>query len=225
MLGRLFNAIHERERRFRRSFGRDIETPGERWKSRLHFELLDHAVLRHLWTNFAEIAPGAYRSNHPGHGRLKRYKAKGIRTVISLRGHSDWSHTLFERESCAKLGLTLRAISLNARKAPERQNLQELIALFRDVHKPFVMHCKSGADRAGLASVIYLMVIEGRSLEQARPHLSWRFLHLRSTKTGVLDELLDAYAPFEAHKGFETWLAEDYDPAAVTAAFAARRSK
>lgn len=224
MFRSVIQAIHDRERRFRRSFGRDISTPRERWRSRLHYELFDHAILRRTWTNFAEVAPGAYRSNHPTHTRLRRAKARGIKTILNLRGEGRWAHHLFEKESCAELGLTMVSVSLNARRAPEREELQKLIALFRSIEKPFLMHCKSGADRAGLASAIYLLAIEKRPLAEARKHLSFRFLHIKSSKTGILDALLDQFEPHEPEMDFETWLATRYDPEELTRHFAESRA-
>lgn len=224
MLTRLLDAIHQRERRFRRSFGRDISTPRDRWRSHLHYQLFDHAILRHWWTNFAQVAPGVYRSNQPTHARLRRAKRRGIKTILTLRGQGNWAHHLFEKESCAALGLTMVSVSLNARNAPPRDELLRLIALFREIEKPFLMHCKSGADRAGLASAIYLLAIEGRPLAEARKQLSLRFLHLKSTGTGILDALLDLYEPHEGEMSFEHWLEHHYDPDTLTAHFAGQRS-
>lgn len=222
MLNRFFQTIHEWERGLRRSFGRRIDTPVERFKSRIHYEFFDHAILRRLWTNFDQIAPGVYRSNHPTHKRLKRARDMGIRTIISLRGTGQWAHHLFEKESCAELGLTMVDVSLNARQAPPRDNMLHLIDLFRTVERPFLVHCKSGADRAGLASVVYLLTMENMPLAQAREHLSFKYLHLRHTKTGVLDQMLDHYAPYEPRMGFEEWLRDHYDRAETTACFEGR---
>jgi protein tyrosine/serine phosphatase len=84
-----------------------------------------------------------------------------------------------------------------------------------------LIHCKSGADRAGLASAIWLMVMEGRPVEEARAMLSWRYLHLRWSRTGVLDLVLDSYGARNAAApiGFEDWVATEYDAEAVQAAF------
>jgi hypothetical protein len=44
--------------------------------------------------------------------------------------------------------------------------------------------------------------------------LSWRFLHLRSSKAGVLDAVLDAYAA-NSVMPFADWVATAYDPSAL----------
>lgn len=211
-------ALANLEREWRKAWGRDISTPGARWRARVYCELLDHGVLRRVWTNFDRLDNGVWRSNHPTAGRLRRMAAQGLRSVINLRGDSEWAHNQFEIETCAELGLAFHSVSLSARQAPPADELFRLIDLLRRVERPVLLHCKSGADRAGLASAIYLL-IQGRPLSDARAQLSFRYLHLHQTKTGVLDAFLDAYAPFERNMSFETWLRDHYDQAALQASF------
>ncbi|MEZ5714371.1 MAG: hypothetical protein R3D85_03855 [Paracoccaceae bacterium] len=70
--------------------------------------------------------------------------------MLCLRGSRGTAPVVLEREACARLGLG-HQIALTARQAPERERILDLIALFRQLPKPFVMHCKSGADRASFA--------------------------------------------------------------------------
>ncbi len=225
MLTAIKARFREIERGLRNRYGRDISTPEARRRAFWHFQLLDHAFLRTVWWNLEEIAPGVWRSNQPSPSRLKRYRKMGIRSVINLRGVVQQSSYLFEEEACRKLGLTLHNVTLSARKLVPRENIQELIRLMRTAERPFVLHCKSGSDRAGIASAIYLMVIEGRPLAEARKQLHWRFLHLSSTDTGILDHVLDVYEADTAvtPMDFETWIAERYDPEALTESWAASR--
>jgi protein tyrosine/serine phosphatase len=87
------------------------------------------------------------------------------------------------------------------------------------------MHCKSGADRVGLASALYLLLHENRSVEQAMGQLSLRFGHLRGARTGVLDAVLQAYQSDNARApiDFRTWAETRYDPKAITQAFRSGR--
>ncbi|MGR3526567.1 MAG: fused DSP-PTPase phosphatase/NAD kinase-like protein [Paracoccaceae bacterium] len=204
----------------------DLSDPGQRRRAFWAYQFMDHAILRHVWSNFDQIAPGVYRSNQPGHWRLKRYRAMGIKTVLYLRASSEKWAFHFERESLDALGMTMISAPLHSRSAPTREAVQTLIAAFRSIDKPLLMHCKSGADRAGLASAIYLMVIEGKDLHAARKMLSLRYIHLRFTKTGVLDLMLDHYAARNAASpiGFEDWIDREYDAAALQAAFDASRA-
>lgn len=213
----------ERSKRLKTDY--DISDPAQRARAMRHYHWLDHAILRYHWHNFFEIAPGVYRSNQPVHARFVKYAAMGIKTVINLRGEATHARYLFEKESCDALGLTLVSVALKARKAPPVDSLLALIAAFRAAEKPLMMHCKSGADRAGLAATIYLMVIEGQPVEQARRMLSPRYIHFKWTKTGVLDHFLDSYAAANAARpiAFEDWIATQYDPARIQAEFDARR--
>jgi len=222
----MFSALRKRERAFRTSFGRDITDPKERKKSLLHFNWLDHGILRKHWHNYAQVAPGVYRSNHPDHARFKAYAAQGIKTILNLRGAAKQPHYLFEVESCDQLGLTLVDITMSARKAPPLKALHKLLAAFETNEKPFLMHCKSGADRTGLAAALYLMVIEGQPLDVARRQLSFRFLHIRRTSTGILDHFFDVYAARNAESpiAITDWINTEYDPDALTQSFAAKQA-
>lgn len=219
--------LKDRLARLRAGYGRDVSTPAARFLSKIHYELADHAILRRWWTNFAPVALGVYRANHPNARHLARYKAMGIRTILSLRGQARNSPQLFEAEACAALGLTLVSTEMHARKPASRAALQKLIHLFRTIEKPFLIHCKSGADRAGLASALYLIVIEGKSVAEARAQLSFRFWHIRASATGVLDHLLDVYAARQAETGIgcEDWISTEYDPAVVMASYRAGRRR
>jgi hypothetical protein len=219
--------LKNRLARLRAGYGRDIGTPAARFLSRIHYELADHAILRRWWTNFAPVAPGVYRANHPDARHLARYKAMGIRTILSLRGQARNSPQLFEAEACAALGLILVSTELYARKPASRAALLKLLDLFRTIDKPFLIHCKSGADRAGLAAALYLIVIEGKSVAEARAQLSFRFLHIRASATGVLDHILDVYEARHLQTGIgcEDWIATEYDPAVIMASYVAGRGR
>ncbi|MFV0244588.1 MAG: fused DSP-PTPase phosphatase/NAD kinase-like protein [Qingshengfaniella sp.] len=218
MASSIKSRFREIEHTLRRRYGRDISTPAARRRAWWHFQLLDHAFLRAWWWNLHEIAPGIWRSNQPSPRRLRRYKAKGIRAVINLRGDAKQSPYLFEREACEQLGLSLHSIALSARKLVPREDILSLIDLMRHVEKPFVMHCKSGADRAGFAAAIYLAVIAGRPVAEARKQLHWKYLHLSNDDTGILDYVFDAYQEDTAETPItlEEWFHTRYDPKALT---------
>ncbi|MDO5756640.1 MAG: tyrosine-protein phosphatase [Rhodobacterales bacterium] len=212
------------ERDLRQSYNTDLSTPENRRRANIYNLWFDHAILRGIWTNEYQVAPGVWRSNHPTHKRFARMKDMGVKTILNLRGAAGAAHYLTEKESCAKLGLKLVDVTLHARYAAPREDIQAVIDAFRSIERPFVMHCKSGADRAGFASAIYLMVIEGRSVAEARPMLGLRFLHMRRSRTGVLDYILDLYEArhCETGIGFEDWVQSEYDNEAVQADFDSR---
>ena len=83
--------------------------------------------------------------------------------------------------------------------------------------KPMLVHCKSGSDRTGLAVTLYLHVIKGQPLDEARRALSWKYGHWSFGSAGVVHRLLDAYAAAHAATGigFEDWVRQDYDAVAL----------
>ena len=171
----------------------EIATLKGRRRAQFSFDWSDHAILRRRWTNFEEFAPRAYRSNHPVQARFDYYHSIGIRTILTLRPSGGSPHYLFEAEACKRLGLKLECAPLSATAAPTSKQLFELFSVFDRLEKPFLMHCKSGADRTGLAAALYLMEFEDTPLLKAKKQLSFRFLHIRRARSGILDHFLEQY--------------------------------
>ena len=213
MVKNLIKRIGNWERETRAYYNTDLSTPENRRRAHIYNLWFDHAVLRKFWTNFWVVAPGVYRSNQPTHERFVKLKAMGIRSVLNLRGAAGAAHYLVEEESCRQLGLTLVNCTLHARFAAPREDILAVIQAFRETEKPFVMHCKSGADRAGFASVLYLHVIEGQPLAEARKQLAVKYLHLSFSRTGILGFIFDTYEARNAERpiSFEDWVATEYD--------------
>lgn len=226
MIRKIFRALDQKERNFRNSFGRDITDPKERRKSHLHVRWLDHGVLRTFWHNFEQISDGVYRSNHPDHKRFEVYAAMGIKTILNLRGGAKNPPYLFEAESCERLGLSLVTVAMSARQAPKVDQLIKVLDAFDTMERPFLMHCKSGADRTGLVAALYLMAQEGQPVAVARRQLSFRYLHIRRSATGILDHLLDTYETRNAKEpiAISDWIRTEYDREALTTSFAAKQS-
>ena len=229
---RRLKTLHKRlEARLSDPAGPGLGVPEGRRRHLWHFQLFDHAFLRVLWTNAAKVADGVYRSNQPSPARMKRLKARGIHTVLSLRGDNPVSFNVLEREAAEREGITLVSIRLHAKRLPSPETLIELERLFRSLDRPLLIHCKSGADRAGFASALYLLMIENRPVAEAARQLDWRFLHRKTTWTGVLDHFLEAYDAAHRATGISLmdWVRTEYDPRAVTLSFkawlAARKGK
>jgi len=221
----LFARLKQWERNLRNSYNTDLSTPENRRRAHIYNQWFDHAVLRKHWTNLAEIAPGVFRGNQPTHDRFAELKAQGVKSVLNLRGVSPSAHFLVEQESCANLGLALVNANLHARHAASREEILRVIDAFATIEQPFIMHCKSGADRAGFASAMYLLEVEKRPMAEARKMMSIRFVHLKWSKTGILDYILDMYEERNAKKaiGFRDWIASEYDGTEMQAAFLRER--
>ena len=178
--------------------------------------LVDHAILRLGWRNWGTVAAGRlYRSNHPLPWQLREATLRhGLRTVINLRGHRlDCGSDALARREAQRLGLAYIDAPLESRGAPHKDRLLRLAGIFQDMAEPALLHCKSGADRAGLAAGLWLLV-HGRPVEEAMAQLSLRFGHVKQGKTGILDAFFALYAQ-AAPKPFLQWLREDYDEAAL----------
>jgi protein tyrosine phosphatase (PTP) superfamily phosphohydrolase (DUF442 family) len=191
-----------------------------------HFDLLviDHGIFRRAYLNFHEVAPGVWRSAQPGPRDIRRLSKRGLRTVINLRGIRDCGSFRLEQQACEKYRIRLINFKMRSRGVPERQTIHDLAALFRNIEYPVLIHCKSGADRAGLMSALYLLVHEGRPLDEAIRQLSLRYGHFKQADTGVLDHFLECYRADAARAPmhFMTWAETHYDPVAVRASFKPR---
>jgi protein tyrosine/serine phosphatase len=224
MIGSLLTKLDNLERSVRTSFGRDISSISGRFWAHIHFHLMDHAFLRVFWNNFHQVCDEVYRANQPSPAHLKSYRDKGIKAVLNLRGFAQQSYALFEEDSCKKLGLELISVPLSSSSAPQPEKLLEIIGIIEKIPKPFVLHCKSGADRAGLVSALYLIVIEKLSVAEAKKQLSFKYLHLDFTKTGILDYIFDVFS--ERLKiediDFCDWLKKEYNANILNSAFKSR---
>ncbi|MBK0400173.1 tyrosine-protein phosphatase [Limibaculum sp. M0105] len=203
---------------------RPLTTPRDRLSAWANMLLVDHGFLRLVYSNTFRVTPQLWRSAQPAPHNLRRFKAAGGRTVVTLRGGLTFGSLPLEREACEKLGLDFRSFTLRSRGLPSRDELAAIDRLFAEVERPVLLHCKSGADRAGFAAALWLMLVEDAPVEVACRQLSLRYGHVRQSKTGVLDAFFDAYAREGASQGrsLRDWIATDYDPARITREFHAQ---
>lgn len=119
----------------------------------LYLGLLQLAGNRHT-----VIAGELYRSAQPDASMIEDEVARhGIRSVLNLRGEAAgtaWYDT--ERATAARLGLVHRDFKMSASHALDADRTRALMALMQQMPKPLLIHCKSGADRTGLAAALYL---------------------------------------------------------------------
>ncbi len=192
-------------------------------RKRAHHDLMwvDHGFLRAGFQNLHWISPDMARSNQPSPEHIARYAAMGIKTIVNLRGFNDSGHYWLEREACEQYGLVLVDTPISSRDTPSKERLWRAKEIFSEITYPALMHCKSGADRAGLYGVLYKHWRMGQPLERAIEQLSGRYLHVRAGKTGMLDYFFErAIAETKASgKSFDAWITDDYDPAAMKAQF------
>jgi glycosyltransferase involved in cell wall biosynthesis len=186
----------------------------QRIRDWLHLIVVDHGFLRSLYDNRHRLPGGLYRVNQPSPGRLSLYKERlGIKTVINLRGANEqlgWYR--LEEEACKRLGLHLRSIQVQSRGLVDSDRLIELENLIQTMELPAVVHCKSGADRAGFFSVLYRHFRLGEPIELAMSELSLRYGHFKSAKTGVLDHFFEAFLYSRLRQqGLMNWIRNHFE--------------
>jgi protein tyrosine/serine phosphatase len=202
-------------------FRGDLSTAGGRIVAWIDSLFVDHAVFRLVWSNLAPVLPGrVYRCNHPTPTRLRgMVRRLGIRSLINLRGKTQSGSDALSREAARTLGLCFHDMAFESRGAPQRDRILRLYDIYQSTQLPAVIHCKSGADRAGLAAGL-VVLFEGGSAAEAMRQLSLRFGHIRQAKTGILDAFFLLYErEAEGRKPFLDWVREDYDEAALRSAF------
>ena len=206
-------------------FRGDVVSPQGRILAWVDALFIDHAVFRLVWTNLAAVKPGVlYRANHPTPGRLGRLCRKyGITTVINLRGPTGNGSDALSREAARKLGLAFHDMSLESRGAPQKDRIFRLHGIYQQLDGPALIHCKSGADRAGLAAALFVM-FQGGTAAEALKQLSLRYGHFSMARTGILDAFFRMYQQQgEGKKPFLDWVRDDYDEAELRRSFHANR--
>lgn len=198
-------------------FKGDLQTAQGRALAWVDSLFVDHAILRLVHSNFGTVIAGKlYRCNHPTPMLIRRLTRRlGLTTVINLRGATGSGSYHLSRDAARTSGLAYHDLAMESRGAPHRDRILRLLEIYRALPGPALLHCKSGADRAGLAAGLCLL-FEGGSANDALRQLSWRYGHIRQARTGILDAFFLRYQrEGEGRKPFLEWLDQDYDEAAL----------
>lgn len=186
------------------------------WR-RLYLHVIDHGFLRFFYSNLHRLPGGLYRSNQPSPAKLRALHRKlGLRTVINLRG-GDYDNPAWqlEKQTCDQLGITLIDLRLFSRSFPYVDDVHRVKEVVLNAEYPALVHCKSGADRAGLFSVFYRIFKLGEPVESASKELSLRYGHLKWARTGTLDQFFSEFLKdrrcIGRHLRLEEWVTSAYD--------------
>ncbi|HVJ76659.1 MAG TPA: sulfur transferase domain-containing protein [Hyphomicrobium sp.] len=185
---------------------------------------IDYGITRIVYNNRHKISKDVWRSAQPAPHQVRWLAKRGIKTIINLRGEQTFGTRWLQQQACARNGVTLIDLALKSRAPPSRANLKAMKDVLERVDYPILVHCKSGADRAGLMSTIVRHVRDGVPISKAKEQLSWRYGHIRSADTGVLDAVFDRYLEDQAKTGisFWEWVDTVYDPEQISRSFKAR---
>ena len=198
----------------------DLTTPEGRRRAQRDLIWADHGFLRSRFSNFHWIEPGVMaRANQPSPQAIERYAKIGIKTILNLRGKSDTGYYALEREACEKHGIEMIDVRMFSREAPSLAQVVRAKELFDTIKYPALMHCKSGADRAGAMAVLYKHLKMGVPIEQAVEQLGVKYLHVKYGKTGIIDYFFERYLAQGAGEPFIEWVEKHCDAKAIKAAF------
>jgi protein tyrosine/serine phosphatase len=193
-----------------------------RWiKLWLSMLFADHGGGRPVYWNSGKVADGVWRGPQPNPFHIRSFARKGFKTLLNLRGHTVYGSYDLEKIYAAKYGLTMIDLPLYSGGAPRKEQLYKLRDTFKTMQRPVLMHCKSGAGRAGLASALYLIMAEHAPVEVAVKQLSRSYGHIKYSKTGILDLFFEKYLSDNQKRPmpFMQWVDEVYDPVALDASF------
>jgi protein tyrosine/serine phosphatase len=125
---------------------------------------------------------------------LARY---GIRTVLNLRGVAPGQGWYDDEIAVSQArGVVHIDVPMSASQLPDEATTAKLIQVLRDAPGPILIHCQSGADRTGLASALYELLVAHKSAALAGEQLSFRYGHFPwlGSRTEAMDDAFERIA-------------------------------
>lgn len=204
----------------------NLKTPLGRALAWLYAMFVEHNFTNLIRFNFHRISDEAYRSSQPTMWQLRReVKNRGIKTIINLKGVNPGSaYYAFEKEQCARLGVALVDVEIFSRGIPEGSSIRRAKDIFASVDYPIWIHCKAGADRAGIYSTLYQYFRQHISIGQTNQLKLWPFGHIAHSNAGMIDYYLDqflAYKREHPEADFLDWAENVADPCRLESEFKA----
>jgi protein tyrosine phosphatase (PTP) superfamily phosphohydrolase (DUF442 family) len=114
--------------------------------------------------NFYRIDARVYRAAQPDSQAMRELAAYGIGELLNLREYHD------DQDLAAGSGLVLHRVAMSAGQIQEAEVITAL-RIIKNARRPILIHCWHGADRTGLISALYRMVLQNWSVEQALDEL------------------------------------------------------
>ncbi len=168
------------------------------------------------------VIPGkVYRTSQPSEKDINALTTKhGIRTVLNLRGSNPWDD--WYKDECRAThaaGVSQEDVTLSAYTLPYPAELKRVVEVLDRSEKPVLVHCKQGADRTGLVSVMALLLYTDASVSEARRQLLPNYGHWPITRTLNIDRFFDLYEAnlrqvSDSHTPdrFRHWVLNEYCP-------------
>ena len=174
-----------------------------------------------LWGNFGVVDPGrVYRCAQPKENLDQILNTYQPDAILNLRGGSEadgWYAA--ELRASRQRGIDFYDVPLSPVRRPTRQELLAVLDVLERCRYPLLIHCKSGADRTGLVSGLYLMARRGESPEQALGAFSIAHGHIPIGGPEHLHEPFQEYDTWlkanhltHSPQRFQTWVEHEYQP-------------
>jgi len=159
------------------TFGNTVESRLNLFGCYVHFYLFDHGWIRAIYDNYFVVDEKLHRSGHPSYSTLKKAASSGVTQIISLRHPGKISYQLLEQIWTDRLGLKFVSYSMSASNISDPSIYVTIINQINNNRGKTLIHCKSGADRSGLLSALYLLNKSVPQIEKSLQMLNWKFGH------------------------------------------------
>jgi protein tyrosine/serine phosphatase len=138
-----------------------------------------------------------YRSAQLQGHQLEQVIAKyRIRSILNVRGASPGQSWYDDEIVVAKnLHVAHFDYGLSASDPLSAGQVDEVLELIQKAPRPILIHCQSGADRAGLVSALFLAVVAKKPINEAIGQLSLLYGHFPyfTSRTRAMDESFWVY--------------------------------
>ena len=177
------------------------------------------ALRPHLTQNLGVIDSGrAYRSSQPTSRLPEMIRELGLASILNLRGGSPTDSWYVDEVQNARAGgAAFYDLPLSAVRRPTRRELLWLIDVVTSAPPPLLIHCRAGADRTGLATVVYALSVLGLPPEKAMEGFTVLHGHFPAFGPQHLHEPIDEYAAWLKARGlehepprFRRWVRDEY---------------
>ncbi len=134
----------------------------------------------------------AYRSKQLNKKQLDCCINKyAIKSILNLRGDEPGAKWYEDEINISSYyGIKHYDFELPAMFEPEEKDMIQIINILKTAPKPMLIHCLGGADRSGLVSAIWKIVIDKESKEKAARQLSIFYGHMPFGKARAMDRWL-----------------------------------
>ncbi len=179
------------------------------------------ALLTRPWwgSNLGVVDPGrVIRAAQPTAQLRQLIADHDLHSILNLRGgnvREGWYAN--ETKAAEEQGLEFYDLPLSATRRPSRRELLLLIDTLGACRYPLLIHCKSGADRTGLASAIYLMTQRSETPRDALRAFTIYHSHVPLLGPQHLHEPLKEYAAWLESQSlshtpgrFRNWVRDEY---------------